>query len=92
VAALLPYLSAVQVEHVEPGEDLVSTSMRTFGGVPRCCPACGSASAREHSRYARQVADLGIGGRTVLIEVCVRRLYCANPQCPKATFVEQVPA
>jgi transposase len=91
MTALLPYLSGVQLERAEPGDDLVSISVRTVGGVPRCCPACGSASAREHSRYARQVADLGIGGRAVLIEVCVRRMYCPNPGCPKATFVEQVP-
>jgi transposase len=48
-------------------------------------------SEYEHSRNSRRVADRGVGGRALLIELSVRRLYCANPDCGKATFVEQVP-
>jgi transposase len=42
-----------------------------------------------HSRYVRHVADEAVGGRPVVIDLSVRRLYCENPQCPKTTFVEQ---
>lgn len=38
----------------------------------------------------RQVADEAVGGRPVRIELSVRRLYCENPACPKATFAEQI--
>src|SRR6202041_433976 len=31
------------------------------------------------------------GGRPVEVWVSVRRLRCANPECPAATFAEQVP-
>jgi len=43
-----------------------------------------------HSRYVRHVADEAVGGRPVVIDLSVRRLYCANPDCPRATFAEQV--
>ncbi|WP_257035585.1 transposase family protein [Streptomyces sp. 1222.2] len=32
------------------------------------CPACGTLSARVHSRYVRRLADSAVGGRPVLIE------------------------
>jgi len=90
LAALLPYLSGVRVECVEVGDDLVLIVVRTLGERPVCCPSCAVVSAREHSRYTRVVADQAIGGRPVRIEVSVRRLYCGNQDCAKATFAEQV--
>ncbi|MFB7333755.1 transposase family protein [Streptomyces adustus] len=60
------------------------------GDVPRACPGCGQVSDRVHSRNARHVADKAVGGRPVLIDLSVRRLYCEWPDCPKATLVEQV--
>ncbi|MEV0492302.1 hypothetical protein [Streptomyces atratus] len=39
----------------------------------------------------RHGADEAIGGKPVVIDVSVRRLYCENPGCSKTTFVEQVP-
>lgn len=55
---------------------------------PRSELRCSAVSRREHGRYVRYVADSG--GRPVLVELSVRRLYCGNPVCAKATFVEQV--
>ncbi|GAA1542373.1 hypothetical protein GCM10009730_59290 [Streptomyces albidochromogenes] len=44
-----------------------------------------------HSRYVRRLADVPLAGRPLSIDLPVRRLYCENPSCPKATFAEQVP-
>ncbi|MET8405265.1 transposase family protein [Streptomyces sp900116325] len=55
------------------------------------CAGCGQESAWEHSRYVRHVADEAIGGRPVVIDRSVRRLYCENPDCSRTTFREQVP-
>ncbi|MEU2874542.1 ISL3 family transposase, partial [Streptomyces olivoreticuli] len=44
----------------------------------------------EHSRYVRHVADEAVGGRPVVIDLSVRRLYCENPDCSRKTFAEQV--
>ncbi|AUA17102.1 hypothetical protein CFP59_09295 [Streptomyces malaysiensis subsp. malaysiensis] len=35
------------------------------------------------------VANEAVGGRPVVIDLSVRRLYCAAPTCRKLTFVEQ---
>jgi zinc-finger of transposase IS204/IS1001/IS1096/IS1165 len=55
------------------------------------CPACGSVSGRVHSRYVRRLADAAIGGRRVVIQPTVRRLFCADPGCKRRTFAEQIP-
>ncbi|WP_416219972.1 transposase family protein [Frankia sp. Cas4] len=90
LAALLPQLAAVRVDAVEPGTGVVRITARSREGVAVACPACGWSSAWVHSRYVRHVADEAVGGRPVLIDLSVRRLYCENPACPKTTFVEQV--
>lgn len=87
---LLPHLSSVLVETVETDGTLIRVTVRTADAVPVSCPACGQPSKWDHSRYVRRVADDAIGGRPVMINVSVRRLYCENHSCAKITFVEQV--
>ncbi|WP_322749270.1 MULTISPECIES: transposase family protein, partial [unclassified Frankia] len=82
LAALLPQLAAVRVDAVEPGTGVVRITARSREGVAVACPACGWSSAWVHSRYVRHVADEAVGGRPVLIDLSVRRLYCENPACP----------
>ena len=53
------------------------------------CPACGTWSSRVHSSYVRQVRDLPLGGRPVLIHLAMRRFLCPNPACTKVTFAGQ---
>ncbi|GGM06537.1 ISL3 family transposase [Streptomyces fumigatiscleroticus] len=43
-----------------------------------------------HSRYVRHLADEAVGGRTVVIDLSVHRLYYENHDCPKVTFAEQI--
>jgi hypothetical protein len=87
---LLPQLAAVQVEGVQASAELIRITARTREGLAVACPGCGWISAWEHSRYVRHVAEEAVGGRSVVIDVSVRRLYCQNPACAKATFVEQI--
>jgi transposase len=42
-----------------------------------------------HGSYVRQVRDLPLGGRPVLIHLAVRRFVCTNAACKKVTFVRQ---
>ncbi|MGW3046007.1 ISL3 family transposase, partial [Kitasatospora sp. NPDC001159] len=90
VGDLLPQLAAVQVERVEASGNLLRITARTSDDDPAACPGCGQASNWVHSRYVRHVADEAVGGRAVVIDLSVRRLYCENPACRKVTFVEQV--
>ncbi|MHB9856814.1 transposase family protein [Streptomyces sp. YIM S03343] len=87
---LLPHLAAVRVERVEASGDLLRIAARTRDGIPAVCPGCGTESDWVHSRYVRHVADEAVGGRPVVIDLSVRRLYCENPGCPKGTFAEQI--
>lgn len=47
-------------------------------------------SVRRHSGYRRRLADGSVGGRQVVIELMVRRLFCDASDCPRVTFAEQV--
>lgn len=87
---LLPQLGAVEVERVETGAGVLRIAARTRDGVEVGCPGCGRGSGWVHSRYVRHVKDEAVGGRPVVIDLSVRRLYCEDPDCPRTTFVEQV--
>ncbi|MFI8308051.1 transposase family protein [Streptomyces sp. NPDC085927] len=52
------------------------------------CPACGTTSARVHSRYVRRLADSAVGGRPVVIELRVRRSRCRQGACRRCHVVE----
>jgi transposase len=57
------------------------------------CPECGVVSRRVHAWVQQRVRDIPYGGQ---VEVVVRkpRLVCAEPACPRGTFIpatEQLP-
>lgn len=54
-----------------------------------CCPRCGTASSRVHSRYRRTVSDLPCCGRRVELRVEARRFVCAVPTCHQKIFSER---
>jgi transposase len=86
---LLPHLAGVMVEKTELAAAWLCIWARARA-ERAACPACGRSSGRVHSRYHRRLADAAIGGRRVLIRLAVRRFFCGNPDCPAATFAEQV--
>ncbi|WP_309225102.1 ISL3 family transposase [Salinispora sp. H7-4] len=55
------------------------------------CGTCSSWSTTVHGRYVRRLADVRLGGHEVLVALTVRRFTCANTECGRRTFVEQVP-
>lgn len=63
---------------------------RTGGGVT-ACPGCGHRCARVHSRYERTLTDTALAGRSAVVRLTVRRLFCGNDACSVGTFAEQVP-
>ncbi len=56
-----------------------------------CCPVCGTAAYRIHSRYQRTVWDLSVQNVQVLLHLHVRKFYCDYPGCPRRIFVERLP-
>ncbi len=82
-------VDGVVIENVVSEGELVAVRART-AVEQAVCPACGTLSARVHSRYVRRLADSAVGGRPVLIELQVRRFRCGQRSCQQATFAEQV--
>lgn len=91
VVALVPAPSELVLERVvvEAGRLMVVAQARR---AEAACPACRSSSARVHSRYERQLADLPWHGLAVALRVRVRRFVCERPQCPRHIFCERLPA
>ena len=88
---LFPQLAGLEVLRVEDlGADGVRVTARTRT-VSAACRLCGQASFAGHDRYPRWLADLPCGGRPVQVLVSVRRFRCLDPECPAATFAEQLP-
>jgi transposase len=55
-----------------------------------CCPVCGSAATRIHSRYQRRLADLPSGGQPVRFLLSVRKFFCDVPTCRRKIFTERL--
>jgi hypothetical protein len=85
---LLPHLRGLIVEKVDCTLSAVVIKARCCP-VTAACPACGACSARVHDSYVRQVRDLPLGGRPVLIHLAMRRFLCQNAACRKVTFAGQ---
>jgi transposase len=58
----------------------------------RCCPGCGIRSEHPHSWVRTGPRDLPVVGRRSELRWTKRRWRCRNPQCPRATFTESLPA
>jgi transposase len=56
-----------------------------------CCPRCGTATHRVHSRYERTAQDLSIQNVQVVLHLRVRKFYCDQPDCQRRIFTERLP-
>lgn len=52
------------------------------------CPFCGSKSIWVHSIYQREIQDLPIQDKQVILLVDTRKMFCKNPDCLHKTFAE----
>jgi transposase len=87
---LLPHLAAVVVERVERCDQAVVLVARARGETA-ACPTCGVVGHRVHGRYERSLRDVALGGIAATLRLTIRRFLCSNPECPAATFAEQIP-
>lgn len=53
------------------------------------CPLCGTPSGRVHSRYERRASDLPCAGRSVVLQIVVRRFRCLASHCHRQIFAER---
>ena len=52
------------------------------------CPYCGEVSSKVHSCYQREIQDLPMQNKKVILLVKTRKMFCKNEQCSKKTFSE----
>jgi transposase len=90
ITDLFPHLAGVRIESASTDGEWVHIHARAAGDEV-CCPGCGNASRRVHSRYQRRIHDPAIGGRRTMIHLTVRRLFCATAECGRKIFSEQIP-
>jgi transposase len=90
IEVLFPRLAGVVVEDVICDADVLQIRARTRTSMAEC-PGCGTPSVTGHGRYERRLADAAVGGRRVMLRLSVRRFVCRVAECPRWTFVEQVP-
>src|SRR5229473_262836 len=55
------------------------------------CPVCQFPTQRIHSHYTRTVADLPWAHLHVVLQLGVRKFFCANGRCTRSIFTERLP-
>lgn len=89
-SALLPDGKHLRCDAVERSADAVTITVSGVAAVA-CCPTCGRASERIHSRYERTLADLPWHGVRVTIRWRSRKFFCVAAECPRRVFTERLP-
>lgn len=86
---LFPSIADVAVLSVDVNIAIVRVDVRcTAAGAS--CPGCGAWTAKVHGSYLRFPADVPSAGRSVVLQLRVRRFTCGNVECGRRTFVEQI--
>jgi transposase len=86
----MPHLAGLRVEQVAIADDAVHIDLHRTACTARC-PGCRRRSRRVHSGYTREITDLPIAGRAVVLHLRVRRFRCPWSRCSRRVFAEQVP-
>jgi transposase len=87
---VLPDASRLHFEsYAIEGETLLFTLTTTR--TEAICPYCGTRSQRVNDRYRRKPADLPCFGYEVRLDLIIRRFFCENQDCRRATFAERLP-
>lgn len=87
---LLPDPTCLRLKIIDASEAAITVVVTTTSPEVEC-PLCHRRSARPHSRYVRQVADLPWMGCAVHLELHVRRFFCPNQECARRIFSERLP-
>jgi len=86
----LPLPDGMVLGHVEISEAQLTVEVISTQPCARC-PGCGNLSDAVHCQYQRTVHDVPCGGRSVVLQLCVRKFFCRVPTCPRKVFAERLP-
>ena len=88
---LSPDESQLCIDRIEMEEGVIVLSVSSTSPTS-LCPLCGIPSDQVHSHYQRQPADLPLAGYAVRLDMNVRKFFCNNSDCERATFCERMPS
>jgi transposase len=86
----LPLPDGMVLGQVEISEAKLTVEVISTQPCARC-PGCGNLSDAVHCQYQRTVHDVPCGGRSVVLQLCVRKFFCRVPSCPRKVFAERIP-
>ena len=92
LSRLLPHGAPLHLEtwHLNEGAAQLTlrvTSRQALGH----CPVCRFPTRRIHSYYQRPLADLPWAHLRVVLQLRVRKFFCANGRCTRRIFTERLP-
>jgi transposase len=87
---LLPDPACLHLKLIDASEEAITVVVTTSSSETQC-PLCHGRSARIHSRYVRNVADIPWMGCAVRLELHTRRFFCLNKDCVRQIFTERMP-
>jgi transposase len=88
--ALIPPSPDLRLDHVELAD--TSATVRVTSAAPTAaCPRCHHCATRIRGAYVRTLADLPWSGRSVRLQLRVRKFACDLPHCPQRIFTERLP-
>ena len=92
VACLLPAGPPLHLETWSVDETTTQLTFRlTSTQALVHCPVCRFPTQRIHSHYTRTVADLPWAHLRVVVQLGVRKFFCANGRCTRRIFTERLP-
>ncbi|MCI2424383.1 ISL3 family transposase, partial [Saccharopolyspora sp. K220] len=80
-------LSSLVIEGAEDAAEVIVVRASTRSR-PVVCPGCGVETGRVHGYVDRQLADVPMDGRRVVVRVRARRMRCSTLECSRQTFRE----
>jgi hypothetical protein len=92
LSRLVPAGAGLHLEawSIEPSPSTITLTLRSQQNAS-CCPLCGMAAQRTHSRYRGTLVDLPWAEHGVTLRLEVRRLFCDNGRCERRIFTERLP-
>lgn len=92
-ATLLLNLPGLAVEQVAcAGDGARVVTLVTTDPAAAACPTCGVFSTAVKAYVCTRPRDLPAGGGNLELRWSKRRWYCREPDCPRESFTESVPA
>src|SRR5215216_6664227 len=86
---VLPAPKLLNLVSARADANAITLAARTSSRVAPC-PVCAKQSLRVHSRYTRTLADLPWQGIPVTLHLHVRRFFCEEVNCHRASLAERL--